>query len=329
MPVVSPDVVVTVGGSAVDWLSFSVTLSIDADNGTATVTLYPATGSMGDDLIITADGGTIFNGIVSGDGRDEYGNAVLTGKDVMSRMQHNYAGDDREYTSDLPASAADDWDQEIVQNLLEAMGVPASLTSIEGASKPIGLVRPLRLKTGDHFMDVIRDLDRQMVPNFVTFSRGNGAVYRRARTTGTSVYTFDETDVLSCSYTSDIDTIRNGCKVTGYPTDALPVEAEAIAANALVPDPPGYFTETIDNAYFIETTADAQELADWIVGEKNGVLYTARWRTVVNAAECLGATVLVNYGPVGFSDQAVYVTGITHSGDSSGAWSDFQGEWRS
>lgn len=329
MPVVTPGYSVTVAGSGAQCLSFSVNLSIDADNGAATVTVNPPVGSHGDELIVSGGGGTLFNGSLSGVGRDAVGNGVLTGVDVMSRMQHNYKGDDREYTSDIPASAADDWDQEIVQNLLEAMGVPASLTSIEGASKPIGILRPLRLTTGDHFMDVIRDLDRQMVPNFVTFSRGNGAVYRRARTVGSSVATFSEDEIVSCSYTSDVNTIRNGCKVTGYPTDTLPVEAEANAANALIPDPPGAFTETIDNAYFIETEADAQELADWVVGELNGVLHTVQWRTSLNATECLGATVLLNYSPCGFTDQAVYVTAITHSGDGQGAFSDYKGEYRS
>lgn len=320
---------ISIGGSEVKYVSFSVSLSVDATNGSAQCVLHPGedTGSAGDTFVIQVDGGNIFNGRVYDTGLNEQGAPAVVAIDALAALRHPYQGEDRVYSSSATPGPSDDTDGEIVQNLLEAAGVPVDLTSIEDSYTPIGILRELRIVSGEDLMRYIRLLDQSVVPNFQTFGGADGAVQRRQRTIGTPLITLTATDILSVTMDAGegIDSIRNGAVVRGYPSGVLIPVGEYTASNALVGDTPQ--VETLDT-FFVETQAAADDLAEWIVGQKNGILRRMTVRALITSTQCLGGTARVSSAFYGLSNHDFYVTDVTHSGDSSGQTTSLLGEWR-
>jgi hypothetical protein len=235
----------------------------------------------------------------------------------------------------VPAST----DTNVAQNVVEAGGVDASLTSIQGEDRALGTAQDVIIKgagididgnpsAADNLMEFLRLLDRSVIPNFATFTRANGAVYRRAREIGSSVATFTTSNAWSFTRRRQPGTIINKWLVKGLPIADIPTEAEASATNALLVAPWEYNAEEF-SSYLVDDGVWAQNLADWLVADTNGRLNVVTWTTTLNnQTNILGSTVTVTSARQGLSSQLVYVTGVSHAANRKTATTAYTGIFR-
>ncbi len=319
-------------------LSFDVDLGTDTDNGSATVTLTSLPGDVEEGLRIYlyCDGVLAFNGFLPDGGTSwgEDGVVTLNCVDALFKMRLPYGGVDRLYDS-----ASGDTDTNVAQNAVEAAGVDASLTSIMGEGRAIGTVQDVIIKGGgldvdgnpsaaDSLMEFLRLLDRSVIPNHATFTRANGAVYRRAREIGSSVATFTTSNAWAFTRRRQPGSIINKWLVKGLPIADVPTEAEASASNSYLVFPWEYQSQEL-SSYIVDDPTWAQDLADWLLGDTNGRLNVVSWTsTLNNQTDILGSTVTVTSARQGLSSQLVYVTGVRHSASRQTATTSYVGVFR-
>lgn len=325
-------------------LGYDINLSVDADNGSATVQVYEVPGAIDDGVRIYcyASGVLVFHGFVTGItwGADsETSPAVhqITCVDALFKLRNAWGGEDRQYDS-----LSGDTDTNVAQNIVEASGIDASLTSIMGEDRPIGTAQDVIIHGGnldidgnpsqqDVMIEFIRLLDRSVIPNHATFTRGDGAVYRRPREIGGSVASFADGasgNAWGFQRQRVPGSIVNKWLVRGLTIANVPTEAEASAANAYLTAPWEYNGAEL-SSYLVDDPTWAQDLADWKVSDTNGRLNQVSWTGPINnQTDILGSTVTVTSGRRGLSSTLVYVTSIRHHRDEQTATSTYSAEFR-
>jgi hypothetical protein len=323
-------------------VSGDVQLSIDSDCGTANV-LCTEKNSAADDrvrLYFYLNGSLFFNGEIVGATRNADTSYSLKGQDVLARLKKRWGGADRTYgAGNLPDPSTD---TNTVQNIAEASSVDASLTDIEGADFPIGITADIVIKggtpdplaldkpaQGDVMLDLVRELDQGVVPNYCTFTTGAGVVTRRPREIGTSVATFtSSSQAWDWNNDHDVNTIQNKATIIGKTIANIPTQAYAQASNSYLVAPFEYNPVTVNTPRVIETEVDAQALADWVVGERNGRLHKVTFTTPITTTEYLAKTITLNHSAYDLSSQDVLVVGLHHHFDERTATTTFTCEYR-
>lgn len=319
-------------------LSLDIDLGTETDNGSATINLISLPGAVAEGLriYIYGDGTLIFNGFLPDGGTtwNEDGTVTLSCVDALFKLRLPYAGIDRTYDS-----GSGDTDTNVAQNVVEAAGVDASLTSIMGEGRPIGTAQDVIIKgagvdvdgnpsRADSLMEFLRLLDTSVIPNYATFTRGNGAVYRRAKTIGSSVASFSTSNAWAFSRRRQPGSIINKWLVKGLPIADIPTEAEASASNSYLVFPWEYNGSEF-SSYLVDDPIWAQDLADWLLSDTNGRLNVVSWTTTMdNQTDNLGATATVTSARHGLSSQLVYVTGKRTHVDRQTAVTSFVGVFR-
>jgi hypothetical protein len=207
----------------------------------------------------------IFSGELSGrDWRYFPGEVALDARDLFARLRLNWGGEDREYTSQDDAA--------IIQNLVEAMGIPSSLTHIESSAWTLGVVESVIAPSGRAFQPLIAEIDD--LAGMKTFTRA-GVIYRQAVGSNIGIgaaWTYEEGVNIINIERRETDEIVNRCVVTGLEYEGLlvggPGVAEAQADNPYVPDPPRYVSED-KQSNLVEDDAKALEIAVRTVRDKN------------------------------------------------------------
>lgn len=318
-----------------------VTLSIDADCGTAVVNCTEIP-SVADDrvrLYLYKDSVLFFNGEITGDNIPSNKTYGIKGQDVLARLKKRWGGADRSYgAGNLPDPSTD---TNTVQNIAEASSVDVSLTDIEGTDFPIGISANIIIKggtpdplninkpaQGDVMLDLVKELDTSVVPNYCTFTTGAGVVTRRPRTLGTSIATFGVTDAWDWSNEHQVDTIVNKATVIGKTIANIPTQATTEDSNVYLPAPFEFNPVTINSPRVIETIPDAQDLADEIVAEKNGRLHKVSLTMPMTTTQYLAETITLNAPDWKLDNQDVLVTGLKHRFDRGTATTTFSCEYR-
>jgi hypothetical protein len=323
-------------------VSLDIYLAIDSDCGTATVVCTEKP-SVADDRvrIYIYDFSTlIFNGEIVGSSYGSNGLYTIKCQDVMARLKKRWGGDDRTYgAGNLPDPSTD---TNTVQNIVEASSVDVSLTDIEGADFPIGVtedivikggtpdpLRPDKPAQGDVMLDLVRELDQGVVPNYCTFTTEAGVVTRRPRTIGTSIRTFTVDSYSNAwSHDHDVDTIQNKVTVIAKTIASIPTQAYAQAANSYLVAPFEYNPVTINVPRVIETEIDAQALADWVLAERNGRLHKVSFMRQLETTQYLAKTVTVNYATFGLVSQDMLVVSVHYHVDEKTATKVLTCEYR-
>lgn len=255
-------------------ISVDVDLGVDQDNGTAIIHLTEMPAAADFNIRVYVYAGTsgtalIFNGFIGEDGMTthENGTATLTCVDAMSRLKNGWSRDDRTYTSATDSS--------VIQNLVEASGIDASLTSIEASGWIIGVVQDVVLHGGtedpltgdpgpcDVPLDLIRKID-EATPLYVTFSTGAGVVTRRPWEVDTPVADLSDGSGGNAWAIENVLSLKktyNACKVIGLTIAGVPTTALSQFAITEITDPPKYRTRSINNS-LIEDVTQAQFVAD-------------------------------------------------------------------
>lgn len=326
---------------------WDVDLSTTADNGSAVVhlTSLPAAAVEGRLLYLYVNGVLIFNGqiAVGGTAWNADDTVTLNCVDALHKMRNAWGGPDRTYNS-TGDPATDDTDTSTAQNWVEASGIDSTLTHIEGEDRPIGTLQDVVVHggdidplsgapaTADNMLEMLRTLDKSTVPNFATYTRGDGAVYRTIRALGDSVATFTEGDNCWDVTRSRVPgSIVNKWLIKGVvPAGSveIDIQATASAANSYLAAPFEYNTEEFTSP-FIDDSTWAQDLADWKLAETNGRLNTVGWVSEINTqANILGSTVTMTSSKRALSSEPVYVTTLKHHGDDKTATTTYTAEFR-
>lgn len=319
-----------------------VYLSIDADCGTANVTLTEKP-SVADDRVriyFYSDSVLFFNGEITGSSYIPALTYQLRCQDVMARLKKRWGGTDRSYgAGNLPDPSTD---TNTSQNIAEASSVDVSLTDIEGADFPIGISANVIIKggtpdplninkpaQGDVMLDLQRELDTSVVPNYCTFTTGAGVVTRRPRVLGTPIDVFNASDIFwDWSNEHVVESIANKCTVIGKTIANIPTQATADAPNTYLPAPFEFNPITVNSPRIIETAIDAQALADWNVAEKNGRLHRVSVTTHLNTLAFLAETVTLNNAAYGLNNEDALCVATHHHFDQLTSYTTFTFEYR-
>lgn len=316
-------------------------LAIDSDCGTATFLCNGKPGAADDRVRIYAyvNSTLIFNGEIVGANYTTAGLYEIRAQDVMARLKNRWGDVDRSYgAANVPPST----DTNTAQNIAEASSVDASLTDIEGADFPIGISANIIIKggtpdplhidkpaQGDVMLDLLRELDQSVVPNYCTFTTGAGVVTRRPRELGSSIRTFSvNNDITAWSNEHGVTTINNKCTVIGKTIANIPTQATFSAANSYLPAPFQYNPETLNSPRIIETPTDALALATWRVGNRNGRLHKVSLTRPLEEDEYLAKTVTLDQTTFGLASVDVLVIALHHHWDSNTATTTLTCEYR-
>lgn len=260
---------VRIGGTSVEAHEASASLGITQANSQCTIscTSMPAITERQEVVVFAGYDGNlvqIFGGEYTGDARSYFpGRVELTCRDRLALAQFPWAGDlDREYIAQDDAA--------VIRNLLEAMGLPSFVSSIESSGWTVGSINPVVCKKGDVPLNIVQSIDE--VAGYRTFVKANGSIYRR-RISGdagaTSVWTCEEgVDIISIRRRRTIEGIRNKWTVTGYSYLNVPIEQTAQASSPYIPTPPQYVGGTLQSE-LIETDAKALAVAQRLLSDSN------------------------------------------------------------
>lgn len=314
----------TISGDVVDG---GIDLSMDADNGAATIKLHTLNGVIVENVRIYVYAGfgstdLIFNGYVTAIDWNEDGTYTLACQDVMYRLRKAWTRDDRTYTAVTEAS--------VVQNLVEASGIDATLTHIEGGAWTIGVASDVVLHGGstitdtgaagpsDVPLDLIRKID-ESTPLYRTYTRGDGAVYRTLRqvdTGGAPIFYTDGTPgsdnpIWNVKRHRDLNAIYNSIKVNGAIIADVPLESLAQATSAYIDDPPKYSTLPIES-YLIEDQTQADLVSSTLLAEYNQRLNVVTFTTPLDNTLDPGDTIEVSSAKRGLSNTKMLVISVHH-----------------
>lgn len=300
---------VYVDGDPVQAIEASSSLGVDQDHGEATITVASLSGIAERQTVqiwagFDGDTARIFNGEVVGRGWSINGRPQIYCQDILARLKRKWGGEERVYAGQT--------DYATVQNLVEASGVDSSLTSIEGSGTLLGVAQEIVLKPGDAPLQLIRAID-EASGLYKTFTRANGAVYRRPVVLGTSAKTFSQGDnILDGSRRSDATNVVNSVIVRGLEYQAILIEATAQASSPYVPYPFDYNSQTI-TTNLIETTEDAETVAAYVLAQLNGLANDISLTVIGDAGIDPGATATVIADRLGiYSATDLYMAGVTH-----------------
>jgi hypothetical protein len=316
--------------------SVDVDLGTDQDNGTCQIKLTEMPAAADFNIRVYCYAGTsgtalIFNGFIGEDGMTTHpdGTATLTCVDAMSRLKNGWSRDDRTYTAATDSS--------VIQNLVEASGIDASLTSIEASGWTIGVIQDVVLHGGtpdpltgdpgpcDVPLDLIRRID-EATPLFVTYSAGNGAVYRRPWELDMPVATLEDGEGGNAWDIENVRSLRktyNACKVVGLTIVSIPTTSLSQITMPEIPDPPAYRTRTINNP-LIEDQTQADAVANAMVDHEARVFRTLTATTAIrNDIDPADTVVIVQAG----LDYDAIVQHIHHHIDGKTATTVIQAEY--
>lgn len=307
---------VTFGGVSVSPSEVRVRHGIDQDCGQATIVIPSASGAIEGKIVdiwagyngVTAQ---LFYGSATGVTWELYPRGVaIDCRDRMDRLRYEWGGTERTYTSTTEGS--------VIQNLVEAMGIDSSVTSIEDSGMTVGVTETVRFLRGVRFLPWIREIDN--LCGYATFTRSNGAVYRRPLATGTASFTYTEGgNILDIrpNRTSP-DGIYNAVQVDGLTYEGLSVFAFIGTANSDIPDPPGTIAYRVQSNY-VETDARATIVATSLLARLNQKPYAVSLTGVGNPVIEVGNTISVTASRVGISSgTALFVTAREHVINQSG-----------
>jgi hypothetical protein len=301
---------VTIGGVSVDALEARVRHGIDQSNGQATVVLDSEPANLEGAIVVINAGYNgvteqIFYGSASGVTWDWWPRGVaIDCRDRMERLRYEWGGTERTYTSTTEGS--------VIQNLVEAMGIDSSVTSIVDTGMTVGVVEAVRFQRGANFLNWIREIDN--LCGAATFTRSDGAIYRRVVDTDTTDYTYTQgTNILSIKRNRALDGIYNGVQVDGLTYEGLTVTAFVGTANSDIPSPPGTVALKVQSNY-VETNARATICATTLLDRHNYRPESYTLSVVGNPLIEVGHTLSVTAGSVGISSgTALYVTAREHA----------------
>jgi len=295
-----------------DFINGTIDLGIDIDNASAQITAkrWNATAQHEVRLYVYYDGTLLFNGFIA-DIKGGSGKAVqYVCQGIMSRLRVGWTNGDRTYINVT--------EQSVIQNLIEASGIDASLTSIAGTSWLIGVVNPVVLHgglinpltgdpgTSDVPLDLIRRID-EATPLYVTYEGGNGAVTRRAWVNRSSVKNFDDfVNAWNVAWIYSAKDLRNACKVTGATIAGLPLSSLNQVTNSLVFDPPKYKTHTVNNS-LIEDQTHADFVSNAYVTEENTQMLTHTFTAPIDVDVQVADTVFCNFTDWGSHARVVHM----------------------
>lgn len=314
-------------------ISADVDLGIEQDCGSCSVVLTsrPSAAVERVRLYVYGYGDLLFNGEIAGVGWAENGIATLTGQDAMARLRNKWTLEDRTYTSAT--------EQSVVQNLVEASGIDASLTSITGESWLIGVAQDVILHGGvidlltgdpgqsDVPLDLIRLIDRS-TPLYATYSDGAGVVNRKLRAIGSSVASFSTSNSWGYTRQRSANGVVNACKVIGLNIAGVPLESLYQDTSSWVFDPPKYITEEI-NSYLIEDQIQADLVSAAVVAAKNGRLNVVTFTTPLNSGISPCDTITITSTHIEVSSQTALITNLKHHIDGKTGTTTVTCEWYS
>ncbi len=191
---------------------------------------------------------------------------------LKARMKKKWGGPDRIYNPSLQPDEGG-----IIQNLVEATGIPASRTSIESTGWVMGVIEDVIIKNGDSFEAWIDTVDE--MAGMVTYDGSDGALYRRDNdptATGNSVISLVEgQNVLSARrQRGGPETVVNQCTVTGLTYEDAEIVQEYSAGSSVLdafqpPELAGYKQGVTIKSDLIETDPKALSIATQIVTRGN------------------------------------------------------------
>ena len=301
-----------VGG--LDAIAADVTHGVDTGGSSCTVTLTSLGGaSIGDTLQVYAGfGGStdiLFNGEVVDIRYSMDGTVQLIGGDKFQRLKERWSKDERSYVTEGVEEATDN---STVQNLVEASGIDSGDTSIQGDDWEIGTIEPIVLGTGDVPLELINKID-EATPNFVTFARADGAIYRRPITIGSSSATYSQgVDILDGSRTVSKRGIVNSVHMTGRATFGVPIETTQQDDNSDIDDPPKYRTLDITND-IIQDDTHLISAAAGILARKNLRLDETTITVPGDGTIHPATTITIDADRLGLNDADRWVTTVRHS----------------
>lgn len=311
--------IVNVGGSPIsDAISADCTHGVDQDGSTCTVTAGSiGSASIGDPLQVYAgfdgDSDILFNGEITDIRYSIDGTVQFIGGDKFQRLKERWSRDERSYVNGGLETATDG---STVQNLVEASGIDSGDTSIQSADWPIGTIEAIVLATGDVPLELIRQID-EATPNYVTFARSNGAIYRRPMTYGSSSATYTQgTDIISGDRTRTKRGIVNSVHALGRATFGVPIEVTEQDTSSYIPDPPKYRTLDITNN-IVQDVTQLTSMAAVILGRKNRLADEVTITVPGDGTVQPATTITIDASRLGYSSTDRWVTTVRHSVSSS------------
>lgn len=308
-----------IGGVQVDAQEVSVSLGITQANSQCTITMpqLPSTAAERQEVIVYAgyngDLAQLFGGEYTGVAWSYFpGRIELSCRDRLALAQFAWSGTvDRVYISQDDAA--------VIRNLLEAMGLPSYVASIESSGWTLGNINPVTCKVGDIPFDIVRNIDQ--VAGYRTFVRGNGSIYRRrvsGDTASTPVWTCQQgQDIISIKRRRSIEGIKNQWKVTGYTYLNVPVQQTAQATSAYIPTPPQYVGDTLQSE-LIETDAKALAVAQRLVSDTNRRIESYELEVIGNPLIQPADTIGIIHSGVSNVNSMFLVDTVTHRVTSRG-----------
>ncbi len=276
---VTPRVGVVIGGREAPTV-LAVQTSVGRRQKNATAQLHCLglpPGDDGDDVQIYVDVGAgpvlIFRGDYDTRAYSFYpGIVTVQCTGLRARLKKKWGGPDRIYNPSLQPDEGG-----LIQNLIEAAGIPASRTSIESTGWVLGEIQDVIVKNGDSFGAWIDTIDE--LCGSVTYDQVAGQIERRRDdpvATAPPVATLIEgVNILGIKrQRGGPETIVNQCTVTGLTYEGIEVVQEQKATSAVLDQRqppelrPYYQGETIKSD-LIETDGRALQIATRIVGDKN------------------------------------------------------------
>lgn len=305
---------VTIGGATVSPLEARVRHGIDQSNGQATIVLASEPANLEGAIVVVNAGYNgvtqqIFYGSATGVTWDYWPTGVaIDCRDRMERLRYEWGGTERTYTSTTEGS--------VIQNLVEAMGIDSSVTSIEDTGMTVGVTQAVRFQRGAVFLNWIREMDE--LCGAATFTRGDGAIYRRTVDTGTVTWYYEQgLNINHIQRTRAIDGIYNAVQVDGLTYEGLSVSAFIGTANSDIPDPPGTIAYRVQSNY-VETDTRATIVATTLLDRKNFRPEAYTLTAVGNPLIEVGHTIEVTVDAWGLFGSALFVTAREHSISAGG-----------
>jgi hypothetical protein len=209
----------------------------------------------------------IFKGELSGLAWEYFpGVITLDARDKLGRTRLAWGAEDRTYAGQDDAA--------IIQNLVEAMGIPSSETHIESSGWTLGTVQEVVAAQGRAFWPLIEEIDK--LAGYRTFTRADGVIYRTRVSSAagaSAAFSYAKgVNIIDIRRRRDREGIVNRVVVTGLEYEGLSVGGEGIgeayADNPYIPSPPRYVSETVQSD-LVEDDATALAIATRMVADKN------------------------------------------------------------
>lgn len=248
----------------------------------------------------------LFSGELSGVIWEYFPGVVgIDARGILDRLRFPWGGDDRAYTSQDDAA--------IIQNLIEAYGIPSSQTSIESSAWTLGTIEDVVLKTNDTAWSLIERIDK--LAGYKTYVTSDGVI-RRRRISGaaspTAAWSYTEgSNILKARRIRQRDGIINKMTVNGLTYEDLEITAEASAANEFVPNPPEFFADDIQDN-LVESNEKALEIAYRFVSDFNRRPESLELEVIGNPVLQPGSTIGVVHSDLEVASGLLFIEHLEH-----------------